>query len=104
MATKTRPRKASAPSPSREPSRAAGNGSNGKNSPFGAADQRALEAVLSALTAACEGDFGVRLSARRGDVVGDVQQRVNELIEMNARMAKEVEGLAGGVGGEGRRA
>src|SRR5436190_533950 len=102
MATKTRPRKASAPSPSRETSRAAGNGSNGKNAAFGAADQRALDAILGALTAACEGDFGVRLSARRGDVVGDVQQRVNELIEMNARMAKEMQRLARVVGREGR--
>src|SRR4051794_12343714 len=102
MATKTRPRKASAPSPSRETSRAAGNGSSGKNAAFGAADQRALEAILGALTAACEGDFGVRLSARRGDVVGDVQQRVNELIEMNARMAKEMQRLARVVGREGR--
>src|SRR3954454_12421263 len=102
MATKTRPRKASAPSPSRETSRAAGNGSNGKNSGLASADERALEAVVAALTAARDGDFSVRLSARRSDVVGDVQLRVNELVEMNARMAKELQRLARVVGRDGR--
>ena len=69
---------------------------------FGAADEKALEAILAALTAARDGDFGVRLPARRRDVIGDVQGRVNELVEMNARMAKELQRLARVVGRDGR--
>ncbi|MCW2990737.1 MAG: hypothetical protein JWM73_1331, partial [Solirubrobacterales bacterium] len=71
-------------------------------SALGAADERALEAVLAALSAARDGDFSVRLSARRRDVVGEVQAGVNDLIEMNARMAKELQRLARVVGREGR--
>jgi hypothetical protein len=67
-----------------------------------AADEKALEAVVAALGAARDGDFSVRLSARRRDVIGDVQLRVNELVEMNARMAKELQRLARVVGREGR--
>ena len=37
------------------------------------ADEKALEAILAALTAARDGDFSVRLPARRRDVIGDVQ-------------------------------
>src|SRR4051812_25908631 len=69
---------------------------------FGAADEKALEAILAALSAARDGDFSVRLPARRRDVIGDVQGRVNELVEMNARMAKELQRLARVVGRDGR--
>jgi len=73
-----------------------------ENGAFSATDERALEAILGALNAAREGDFSVRLSARRRDVVGEVQAGVNELVEMNARMAKELQRLARVVGREGR--
>jgi HAMP domain-containing protein/signal transduction histidine kinase/CheY-like chemotaxis protein len=69
---------------------------------FNATDERALEAILGALTAAKDGDFSVRLSARRRDVIGEVQAGVNDLVEMNARMAKELQRLARVVGREGR--
>ena len=48
---------------------------------FSATDEKALEAIVGALTAARDGDFSVRLPARRRDVIGDVQARVNELVE-----------------------
>ncbi|MDA0182939.1 HAMP domain-containing protein [Solirubrobacter phytolaccae] len=69
---------------------------------FSATDEKALESILATLTAARDGDFGVRLPARRRDVIGDVQGRVNELVEMNARMAKELQRLARVVGRDGR--
>ncbi len=65
-------------------------------------DEQALEEVLRALTAARDGDFTVRVSARRRDLIGDVQSRVNELVEHNARMAKELERVARVIGREGR--
>ena len=39
----------------------------------------ALEELLRVLTAARDGDFSVRLRARRRDVMGEIQQRCNEL-------------------------
>jgi HAMP domain-containing protein/signal transduction histidine kinase/DNA-binding response OmpR family regulator len=65
-------------------------------------DEQALEDVLRALTAARDGDFTVRLPARRRDVVGDIQARVNELVEHNARMAKELARVARVIGRDGR--
>jgi HAMP domain-containing protein/signal transduction histidine kinase/DNA-binding response OmpR family regulator len=61
-----------------------------------------LEEILRVLTAARDGDFSVRLRARRRDVIGDIQQRTNELIATNARMAKELGRVARIIGREGR--
>ena len=36
--------------------------------------EESLEEVVRALAAACEGDFSVRLPARRRDVVGELQE------------------------------
>src|SRR5438128_1969890 len=66
------------------------------------ADDAALEEIVRALAAACDGDFSVRLPARRRDVIGDVQARVNELIEQNARMSKELARVARVIGRDGR--
>ncbi|MDQ3990436.1 MAG: hypothetical protein M3291_14830, partial [Actinomycetota bacterium] len=62
--------------------------SDGDGDGFGTRDEQALEELLGVLTAARDGDFSGRLRARRRDVVGEVQQRTNELIALNARMAK----------------
>ncbi|MFP5364188.1 MAG: HAMP domain-containing protein [Thermoleophilia bacterium] len=67
-----------------------------------APDEAALEELLQVLTAARDGDFSVRLRARRGDVVGDIQQRTNELLAMNARMAKELARVSRVIGRQGR--
>ncbi len=61
-----------------------------------------LEELLRVLTAARDGDFSVRLRARRRDVIGDIQQRTNELIAINARQAKELARVARIIGREGR--
>src|SRR3954453_9589124 len=61
-----------------------------------------LEEVVRALAAACEGDFSVRLPARRRDVVGELQGRVNELVGQNRRMAKELARVARVIGRDGR--
>jgi HAMP domain-containing protein/signal transduction histidine kinase/CheY-like chemotaxis protein len=76
-------------------------GANGAST-LSAADEKALEAIAATLAAARDGDFSKRLPARRRDVVGDVQARVNDLVEMNARMAKELQRLARVVGRDGR--
>jgi HAMP domain-containing protein/signal transduction histidine kinase/CheY-like chemotaxis protein len=86
------------------------NGANGDHSGaatdrrerLGPAEEKALEDVLAALTAARDGDFGVRLKARRRDVIGDVEVRTNELLELNARMAKELARVARVIGRDGR--
>src|ERR1700709_2718432 len=61
-----------------------------------------LEERLRVLTAARDGDFSVRLRARRRDVIGDVQQRCNELIALNARQAKELARVSRVIGRAGR--
>jgi HAMP domain-containing protein/signal transduction histidine kinase/DNA-binding response OmpR family regulator len=68
----------------------------------GTRDELALEEILRVLTAARDGDFSIRLRARRRDVIGDVQQRCNELIALNARMAKELARVSRVIGREGR--
>ncbi|HEV2786777.1 MAG TPA: hypothetical protein VGV67_10340, partial [Solirubrobacteraceae bacterium] len=62
----------------------------------------ALEEILRVLTAARDGDFSVRLRARRRDVIGEIQQRTNELIATNARQAKELARVSRIIGREGR--
>ncbi len=69
---------------------------------LGTRDEHALEEILRVLTAARDGDFSVRLRARRRDVIGDVQQRCNELIALNARQAKELARVSRVIGREGR--
>ncbi len=65
-------------------------------------DDPALEELLRVLTAARDGDFSVRLRARRRDVIGEIQQRCNELIALNARQAKELARVSRIIGREGR--
>jgi len=68
----------------------------------GGPDDPALEELLRVLTEARDGNFAVRLRARRRDVMGEVQQRTNELVALNARMAKELARVARIIGREGR--
>ncbi|MEA2219578.1 MAG: hypothetical protein QOJ35_2204, partial [Solirubrobacteraceae bacterium] len=77
-------------------------GGEGDGDGSGTRDEQALEEILRVLTAARDGDFAVRLRARRRDVIGDVQQRCNELIALNARMAKELARVSRVIGREGR--
>ena len=68
----------------------------------GPPEDPALEELLRVLTEARDGNFSVRMRARRRDVMGEVQQRANELIALNARMAKELARVSRIIGREGR--
>ncbi|MEA2131829.1 MAG: hypothetical protein QOJ85_4720, partial [Solirubrobacteraceae bacterium] len=81
---------ANAKPPARKRATAAGATRTLPAEPDGQAEDPALEELLRVLTEARDGNFSVRLRARRRDVMGEVQQRTNELIALNARMAKEL--------------
>ncbi len=66
------------------------------------ADERAIEQVIASLVAATEGDFTQRLRARRRDQIGELQARVNDLLEVNARQARELKRVSRVIGREGR--
>src|SRR5947209_1309064 len=72
-------------------------GSNG-----GAPSPHALQELLRALTAARDGDFSVRLPARRGSAMGEIASVYNQMAETNARMAKELVRVSRVIGREGR--
>src|SRR5262245_40519323 len=59
-------------------------------------------ALLSALTALKKGDFSVRLPLDWTGIAGKVADTFNEVIELNERMAKELERISRVVGTEGR--
>ena len=62
-----------------------------------------LDELLAALTAARDGDFSVRLSARsRNGVLGEIASVYDELAERNARMDAEMVRIGRVVGREGR--
>jgi len=67
-----------------------------------AADQRALDDLLAALTLAREGDFSVRLpEAARDGVLSEIAVAYNEVVDRNARLADELRRVRGVVGREG---
>src|SRR5438046_5246874 len=63
---------------------------------------RALQELLRAMTAARDGDFGIRLPGRRGTVMGEIAIAYNQMAESNARMAKELVRVSRVIGREGR--
>ena len=63
-----------------------------------------LEALLAALSSARDGDFSVRLPARRRDLMGDISAAYNDLVDRNARMTKELIRIGRVIGREGRMA
>src|SRR3954462_4896476 len=65
-------------------------------------DSQALEEILTALTAARDGDFSPRLRTRRRDLIGELQVRTNELLDVNARQARELARVSRVIGREGR--
>ncbi len=58
--------------------------------------------LLQALTALKKGDFSARLPMEWTGVAGKVADTFNEVVELNERMAKELERLSRGVGKEGK--
>ena len=65
-------------------------------------DVEGLQELLHALTAATEGDFSIRLPARRRGLMGQIAARYNELVELNANRAKELARVGRVIGREGR--
>src|SRR5437868_597531 len=59
-------------------------------------------ALLNALTALKKGDFSVRMPNDWTGVAGKIADTFNEVIELNERMARELERLSHVVGKEGR--
>src|SRR3989440_4320815 len=72
------------------------------NGSGGAPEGDDWQGVLHALAAAADGDFSIRLPARKGTVIGQIDSRYNELVEMNARMARELARVGRVIGREGR--
>ncbi len=68
------------------------------------ADERAIEKAIAALTAAADGDFSQRLRSRRRDRIGELEACVDELLELNARQARELQRVARVIGRDGRMA
>ncbi|HEX8204478.1 MAG TPA: HAMP domain-containing protein, partial [Solirubrobacteraceae bacterium] len=69
---------------------------------MGRVDERSLEDLVAALNKAADGDFSVRLRARRTDIVGDLQRAFNSLVERNQAMTRELDRVGRIVGREGR--
>src|SRR5437588_131671 len=65
-------------------------------------EDQALQQLLEALQAARDGDFTVRLPGRKGGVLGQIEAMYNDVVEMNARMAKELVRVGRVIGREGR--
>ena len=85
---------------------ATGNGTNGKDLKGGdgkvLVDEAALQELLYALRAAKDGNFAVRLPARRTNLMGQIGSAFNEFVEMNARATRELSRVGRQVGREGR--
>src|SRR5690606_8677741 len=77
-------------------------GRSGPSSSGATADEAELVELLRALKAARDGDFSVRLPARRTTLIGQIGAASNELVEMNGRQTKELARVARRVGREGR--
>jgi methyl-accepting chemotaxis protein len=67
-----------------------------------AGDEAALHDVLAALVALRDGDFSVRLPARRTGVAGEVARAFNAVAERNSKLSGELQRVARVVGREGR--
>src|SRR5437764_1318877 len=65
-------------------------------------EDQVLQQLLEALHVARDGDFTVRLPARKGGVLGQIEAMYNDVVEMNARMAKELVRVGRVIGREGR--
>src|SRR4051794_28366507 len=103
MATKAASiRTSAAPKAASATGKANGKSDGKAKSNGGVPSAHALSELLRALTAARDGDFSVRLSARRGNVMGEIAAVYNQMAETNARMAKELVRVSRVIGREGR--
>src|SRR4051794_2057617 len=70
----------------------------------GTVEEAALEPLLEALIAARNGDFSIRLPARRRGIIGELAAAYNDYADTNARLKKEVVRVGRVIGREGRMA
>ncbi|HET6944558.1 MAG TPA: hypothetical protein VFI01_04355, partial [Gaiellaceae bacterium] len=82
-------------------------GANGDSpSPNGVGEGEIAEAelrqLLSALRAARDGDFRVRLPANRAGIAGELAQAFNELAERREAFSKEIARVGTAIGRDGR--
>ncbi|MGI8941772.1 MAG: HAMP domain-containing protein, partial [Actinomycetota bacterium] len=61
-----------------------------------------LEQLLDALEAVREGDFTVRLNARRSGIMGEIASALNGVVDRNNQMTKELSRVSRVIGREGR--
>ena len=59
--------------------------------------------LLNALTALREGDFSVRLPVGETGIKGKINDTLNEIFKLNARMAGELQRINHSVGKEGKQ-
>src|SRR4051812_29150920 len=57
----------------------------------GVPSEQSLDQLLSALHAVRDGDFSVRLPARRGGLAGELALAYNEVAETNERLVRELQ-------------
>ena len=68
----------------------------------GAGEALDSRTLLRVLTAVRRGDFSARLPAEQGGIEGRVADALNEIIETNARLTRELEKVSAQVGKEGK--
>ena len=68
----------------------------------GVPTEQSLDQLLGALHAVRDGDFSVRLPARRGGLMGELALAYNEVAETNERLVRELQRVSRVIGREGR--
>src|SRR4051794_13611748 len=64
----------------------------------GVPTEQALDQLLAGLNAVRDGDFSVRLPARRGGLMGELALAYNEVAETNERLARELQRVSRVIG------
>ena len=65
-------------------------------------DELDLKQLLRTLTAVKKGDFSVRMPIDQTGMAGKIANTLNDIIEMNERMANELDRISTVVGKEGK--
>src|SRR4051812_12880717 len=68
----------------------------------GVPSEQSLDQLLAGLHAVRDGDFSVRLPARRGGLMGELALAYNEVAETNERLVRELERVSRVIGRDGR--
>ncbi|MDQ3428123.1 MAG: HAMP domain-containing protein, partial [Gemmatimonadota bacterium] len=73
-----------------------------KRLPLSRSDDLDIDQLLAVLTAVRKGDFSVRMPVSKTGVAGKIADTLNEIVELNQDMARELERVSLAVGKEGR--